>query len=300
MEEKENTNHVTIKKKKWLFNLLLLSCLCVFSGRAFQHFFQDIPLRTLLWDQSLMEPLVNFILNLRWEDYTSDRKWDKAIQMIIKLMGVVYLICAAVCVSIYFQSKKYAKLLIIGSFSLLMLSFIYFIDKFFRLGELFEYTAQWMSPVVLYMLVIKDVKIYALGFYMRVAVALTFAGHGLYAIGFYPIPGQFIDMIIMALHVDESTAVVLLQCAGWIDLAIALLILIPVVYRYAALYAFAWGVLTAIARVWSNYDATLPLGSLYQWFPETLVRFPNAIIPLAIYYTSIYLDKRLAICKALQ
>lgn len=142
------------------------------------------------------------------------------------------------------------------------------------------------------MLVVKDVKIDTLGLYMRVAVALTFAGHGLYAIGFYPVPGHFIDMIIMAFHVQENTAVVLLQWAGWLDLIVALLILAPFVYRYAALYAFACGILTAIARVWSNYDPTLPFGSLYQWLPETLVRIPNAIIPLAIYYVSIYFDKR--------
>ena len=127
---------------------------------------------------------------------------------------------------------------------------------------------------------------------MRIAVALTFAGHGLYAIGFYPVPGHFVDMMIMSLHVEESTAVGLLQWAGWIDLIIALLILVPFVYPYAALYAFAWGILTAIARVWSNYDATLPLDSLYQWVPETLVRLPNALVPLVVYYIYTYFDRK--------
>jgi len=291
MSEKDIVSHDAVKRKS-LLSLLLISCLCLFAGRAFQHLFQDIPLRTLLWDQSLMEPIVNFVLKLRWEDYASDPKWDRAIQIFIKLMGVVYLLCAAVCVSICFQSRKYAKFLIVGSFFLFFLSFIYYIDKFFRLGEWFEYTVQWMSPLVLYMLVMKEAKVYALGLYMRVAVALTFAGHGLYAIGFYPVPGHFIDMIIMSLHVQESTAVMLLQWAGWLDLVIALLILAPFVYHYAALYAFGWGILTAIARVWANYDPTLPFGSLYQWLPETLIRIPNAIMPLAIYYTYVYFAKR--------
>lgn len=287
-----NFDHVAEKNKKWLLNLLLLSSLCLFAGRSFQHFFQDIPLRTLLWDQSLMEPFVKFALNLRWEDYASDPKWDRMIQTIIKLMGAVYLLCVAVCVSIYFKSTKYAKLLISGSFFLLLLSFIYFIDKFFRIGELLEYTAQWSSPLILYLLAVKEVKIHALGLYMRIAVSLTFAGHGLYAIGFYPVPGHFVDMIIMAFHVQESTALLILQWAGWIDLIIAVLLLSPAIYGYVALYASAWGILTAIARVWSNYDPTLPFGSLYQWLPETLVRLPNAVMPLAIYYIYIHFEKK--------
>lgn len=298
MEEEDDNNCAGVKKKERLVDLLLLSCLCLFVGRAFQHLFQDIPLRTLLWDQSLMEPFVNFALNLRWEEYASDPKWDSVIQLIIKVMGICYLLCAAVCISIYFRAKKYAKLLIYGSFFLILLSFIYFIDKFFRTGELLEYTAQWMSPLILYMLAVKDARIHALARYMRVAVALTFAGHGLYAIGFYPVPGHFVDMIIMALQVQESTALLILQWAGWIDLIIAFLILTPLVYGYVALYAFAWGILTAMARVWSNYDPTLPFGSLYQWLPETLVRLPNAMMPLAIYYAYAYFDRRREEVKA--
>jgi hypothetical protein len=130
---------------------------------------------------------------------------------------------------------------------------------------------------------------------MRIAVGFTFAGHGLYAVGIHPLPGTFVDMIIMTLHVEETTAVALLQCAGWMDLIVALLILVPFVYRYAAFYAFIWGTLTAIARVWSNYDATLPFESLYQWLPETFVRIPHAIIPLAIVYISVQFEKRLVL-----
>ena len=42
--------------------------------------------------------------------------------------------------------------------------------------------------------------------YLKIAIALTFSAHGLYAIGYYPQPGVFVDMLINILHFSETTA----------------------------------------------------------------------------------------------
>ena len=270
-----------------LFKILIATCLCLFAGRAFQHLFQDIPIRTVLWNQRLMEGVVTHILGMSWDSYVTDPSWDGRIQLPVRILGGLYVVCITVCILLLSGKRKnLGAWLITGSVGLFLLAYLYFAEKFFRLGELMEYTAQWASPIFLYLFVYRRATLPVLRLCMCLAVSLTFAGHGLYAIGFYPVPGHFIDMMIMTLHVQESTAVILLNVAGWIDLVIAVLIFIPYTSRYVALYAFVWGLLTALARVWSNFDTGLVADSLYQWIPEVLYRAPHALIPLAVYYMS--------------
>lgn len=265
--------------------LLIIACICLFAGRAVQHLFQDIPIRILLWDQLLMERVVN-AFGITWDEYIQNPQWDQRIQLLIKVFGLIYLTCLVFAISLLSRSPKitrYSSILVVGAFFLFLLSAIYFMDKFFRLGELMEYTCQWISPLLLYLLLHNKISEYQSVWAMRLAVVFTFTGHGLYAIGFYPIPGNFIDMIIMSLGVTQSTAEIILTTAGWLDFILSLLVLLPYTYRYAALYAFAWGALTAFARIWANFDADFSGQSFYQWLPEVLVRVPNAILPLCIY-----------------
>lgn len=112
---------------------------------------------------------------------------------------------------------------------------------------------------------------------LRAAVAATFLGHGLEAwLG----RGEFVDMIILSgakvfgLTIGEPQALLLLRAIGIADAAVAAAMLLPGRWRAVALWATAWGLITAAARV----------VSLGAWnYPETLTRLLHAAAPLALF-----------------
>ena len=127
--------------------------------------------------------------------------------------------------------------------------------------------------------------------YFKIAIAFTFSAHGLYAIGFYPQPGVFVDMLINILHLSETTAKTFLVVAGILDFVLAIGIFIPRIAQYFLIYAAVWGGLTALARVWANFYLAFPIDSLHQNLHETLYRLPHMLIPLAVLYILYPLQK---------
>lgn len=110
---------------------------------------------------------------------------------------------------------------------------------------------------------------------LRIAVAVTFGAHGLEALQGHP---AFVDLILAStnrlldMRLIESHARMALQPIGWIDLALALGILVgrwPWIAGYMAL----WGAVTALSRITA--------GGLDRW-PEALVRAPHLFTPLAL------------------
>ena len=112
---------------------------------------------------------------------------------------------------------------------------------------------------------------------LLVATALTFATHGFKAIELY---GPFVDLILLAnpfgitLITNQQTAETLLFIIGWIDIALAILI-IGLRWQVFALYMAAWGLLTAYSRV--------AAGGMDAW-PETFIRAANAGAPLTLFF----------------
>jgi hypothetical protein len=265
--------------------LITINCVILFAGRSIQHLFNDIPIRIVLWDPHFMKSIVNNLLELSWEEYVSSVEWDRRIQNIVRYLGVFYFLCTIYCVLCFFMNDRRSRVILLsGAFALFALSVLYYLDKFMRIGELMEYSAQWMSPIFLFLLLNKSTSIQNVGLLMRVSVALTFTGHALYAMGIYPVPGNYVDMMIIALDISQETAMKFLWVAGLLDIVVSILILLPYTHRYAALYAFAWGGLTAFARIWVNFDPSFTSESAIQWGPEFLVRIPHALIPLAIWF----------------
>ena len=263
--------------------LLLASSMAVFAGRAYQHFYYDIPIRIVLWDQNVMEDVLLNVFNIPWDEFIRSSEWDSRIQSTVRTIGLVYFCCFAWCTQFTFRkSVRCARILLVGAAFLFFLAVLYSLDRFGRVGELMEYTCQWFAPIALF-LMLRGGNSLLIGWGLRMTVALTFAGHGLYATGYYPIPGNFIDMAILGFGVNEDTAVRILAVAGWLDFLIAILIWFPATDRFAAFYAFLWGAVTAMARIWTNFDVQFIDESMSQWLFETVVRIPNALLPLAIF-----------------
>lgn len=267
-----------LEQNKWVEILLRLSTFAVFLGRAWQHLFWDAPFRALLWDQELLSPVINLLTPWTWTDYVTSLYSDFLIDCLIQSSGLYYLVCAIASLVLKRESK-YKWILIVGAFNLFFLSFLYFIDSGFRVGQIIEYSSHTLSPLILYFFL--KGRFQLVSWSILWAISLTFLGHGLYAIGYYPVPGKFIDMTIRILHISEPSALHLLFFAGILDMIVAIGVFISHSARLRQiifLWAIIWGALTALARVWDKMDGSLL--SLHSSLYESVYRVPHFIIPL--------------------
>ncbi|MEH0154204.1 hypothetical protein V6R21_08645 [Limibacter armeniacum] len=261
--------------------LLQVSCMAVFLGRAWQHLLWDAPFRTLLWDEGLLKGFVESTFDVTWFEYVTSPTTDLVIQILIRSTGIIYLLGIFATWLVF--SKKWEKfsrfLLLLGSVGLFMLAVLYCKEKYYQLGQLIEYSSQFGAPLLLWWVSKSETKRVPVTA-IKVAIALTFIGHGLYALGYYPLPGHFVDMTINTLGVSEEFAKSMLFAAGVIDMIVAIGIFIPAIQQPMLLYMVAWGVLTSLARITAHIDAQLFTATLGQWLHETIYRVPHAVFPM--------------------
>jgi len=182
--------------KKNIILILRISCCCLLLGRAWQHLFWDAPFRTFLWDENLLQPLVEGIFGTPWNEYVTNPRTDIAIQNTIRLNGIFYLFMAVFVWFIRPSMKRLGTVLLwVTSVMLVILAFLYCKEKFFHTGQFFEYASQFAAPLFLYAVLFKKVTVQRLSFVIKIAIALTFICHGLYAYGYYPRPGNYVDMM---------------------------------------------------------------------------------------------------------
>ena len=276
-----NTSRI---KLKWLqFGVMF-----VFLGRAWQHWFYDAPYRELLWDQHRMEPWVKRILGIDWTTWVTSPRYDTAIASFIDGMGIFYLVCAIAVLLINKLPRVARPLLISGGLSLIFLAGLYYKAKLYTFGQFIEYGLQFTSPFLLVRAFKQggfDKKLILL---LKVAIAMTFVGHGLYAVNFHPRPANFLVMCINILPITETQAASFLNVAGTLDFIIAVSIFLPFrkVVFVAAAYAAFWGFVTAIARPWAYFHIEFWQDSLHRWLYEAAYRLIHGIGPLilALYY----------------
>jgi hypothetical protein len=277
MKLKHSNKHIASK-------VLRLATFVLFAGRAWQHLFWDAPFRALFWDKGIMEGLVLYFRGGTWQEYVTSAATDHFIQTTIVGFGIFYAVMALLTLFIKKHTKLFLLLYILSSLALAFLAFLYCKEKFYHLGQFLEYSIQVFLPLFFYYHLTEKIKPEKLVLFLKITIALTFSAHGLYAVGFYPQPGVFVDMLINILHLSEATAKTFLVVAGILDFVLALAIFIRPIAKYALIYAALWGGLTALARVWANFYWVFALDSLHQNLHETLYRLPHMLVPLAVLF----------------
>ncbi len=262
--------------------ILQLVCFFLFIGRAYQYLFWDAPFRAFFWDEALLKGLVEGLTSYSWNDYVTSSSADSMLQLLIRINGVFFAICAVISLFIERIGKRIGKAILVGAALLFILAVLYSKEKFFHIGQFFEYAAQIISPVILYWMVFKKPEKQQLFFTIKIALALTFVCHGLYAVGYYPRPGNFVDMVINSLGVSEGMAHQILIAAASLDFIVAILLFIPITVKAALYYMAFWGLLTSLARLTANIYADFFWSSLHQWWFEFAIRLPHAFLPLAL------------------
>lgn len=267
-----------------LFFLIQIAALCVFWGRAWQHWFWDAPYRSLLWDEVWMSGLVDVLLGMNWEDYVTSTAVDKGIQTWIRITAVVYFLAGCAVLVIKYLGKWARTLIWFGLINLVLLSLLYFKERFFAVGQFFEYALQMLAPFLVLYADRQSLVTHRFITGLKWAIVLTFTCHGLYAIGYYPRPVHFQEMVMNILHLPENAVKYFLNAAGILDFVMSIMIFLPWkrIQQLGLLYAIAWGFFTAIARIWAFVHFEYFASSLHQWWYETVFRFPHFLLPLLV------------------
>ncbi len=265
------------------FFLLRLAGSAVFAGRAWQMLYWDIPIRSFLWDESLMRPLISgWPFYMPWRDWVASAAIDNAIALGVQLMGGILAVAAIVC-WLPLAGRKYRQFLLAAAGTILIfLALLYTKEKFMHLGQFFEYSLQFGTIFILLWTLRKGYVSGPAHLATRVAIALTFACHGLYAAGYYPVPGGFISMVMNGLGLNQTDALQFLYLAGIADFVVAALLLLPwkAAWISGLVYTVCWGFLTTLARLWSNYWISDWEMMLIYWLHEFIYRLPHFLIPL--------------------
>ena len=261
--------------------LLRLAAFFCFAGWTWVHYYWEGPIGVLLWDEHVYRLMEH--LGVSWETFVGSGANDGVIQVAIRQMFWLYLGCAILTLTVRRGARIQMTLLLLGSGLLALVAYAKYLSAESQLPMLVEFGGQVLTPAVL-------VSALALGARHRltvmvavVAVVMTFAGHGAYAIGWWPTPGIFYGMITKILPVDHTMVVRILFTAGLLDFAVCLAICIPGLRRLAALYATVWGLLTALARPWAGMNTTLHYWGADQYIHEAVLRAPHFLLPLYLF-----------------
>lgn len=257
------------------------------------HLRWEVPYRALLWSESLLRGTVENGLGIPWETWVTSSTIEATTQSVMRWMGFALLATALAawrCRNPQRESRSGTPewLLLLGGFSLGFGALLEFKDKLFHPAILMEASARVLAPLVLWALVrgwFSDARGLRV---LKAATAITFLGHGLFAIGYFPVPGNFIDLTIKILGVDEPQARMVLQFAGALDIALAAAMLTSSrATRIALAYATAWGLLTALARPVAYLASAIAapggfsMWGLAYWVTEALSRAAHVGVPLS-------------------
>jgi hypothetical protein len=272
--------------QKQLLWLLKLCSFLIFIGRAYEHLYWDAPFRTLLWDQNLFGGIVENIFNTSWNDYVTSKRLDYFIQNAIRINGLFYAFCAYLSLTIRNSSTFFLKtILTFGGFSLLFLSFLLSKSKFFHIAMFLEHAIQFGTPFALLYCINRKKTITKIVTPLKILVALTFASHGLYALGtFYPLPGKFVVMTLNIIPISECIVKRFLFTAGILDFIAVLFIFIPKLQKTGLIYACIWGLVTAFARVFSGFSYDISFSIIHQYLYATVFRIPHGLVPLLLFF----------------
>lgn len=265
-----------------LENILKLSVSFILIGKGYEYLFWDTPIRAYFTSYPHLGGLFD-LMGWDWHNYINNLFYDNLYMIIGKIIAFLYIITAIVIwVKQLFKLTRF--LLISSSIICIFFYLSYWKEHFFQIGFLLESSIQMFTPLIYYLYIKNKINTLKLEWILKILVATTFVGHGLYAIGFHPTPGHFIDMVIYITGADEPSARVLLSMAGVIDFAIAILLLVfKLETIYPVLYYFIfWGLWTSFARLLSGFSMSISWFSFHQEWFKVCYRLGHAFIPYAL------------------
>jgi hypothetical protein len=252
-------------------------------GRAYHHLRFEGPYRAFFLDENWNGWYVSCCTSQTWLDFVNNPATDAGILLYTRILGTVLAITAiAFLVSKWVPKSIAWTLALLSTLGIGFMGFSYYLDMGYQSAQFIEYTAQTLMPLLMAWIVWGSPNI-TWRWLMKLAIALTFLGHGLYALNVFPVPGNFVYMIQSIMGLSDAAAKDLLWIAGILDLAVVVGLFIPAITRYALIYAFIWGLLTSLARPFAYilFNHLFYL-TVHQYLFEFFVRVPHFMLPLIL------------------
>lgn len=262
----------------FVLRLAAFSCL---AGWGWVHYYWEGPYGALFWDENLYRLAER--MGVSWETFVGSGANDGVVQTLIGQMYWLYLVAAILTLTVRRGARIQMGLLLLSSGLLAMVAYAKYLAVECQLPMLVEFGGQVLSPTILVLAMAFGARHRITVMVAGLAVFMTFAGHGAYAIGWWPIPGVFYGMITKILSVDHQTAERLLFAAGALDFAVCVALFFSITRRPAVLYAALWGLLTALARPLAGMDFSLHYWGADQFVHEAVLRGPHFLLPLYLY-----------------
>jgi hypothetical protein len=279
-----------------MLNLLRYTTVLLLIGRAYEHIRWIGPYRDFFYNPIGFGKWYAEFIGRDLKDIYNDTFYESLLSSISSGIGVIFIL-GAIVVLFYEKLQRFKWVIYLVLVFLFTTYMGYFMAKHFKMwGMLLEHALQFVTPI-LFLYLYKNQQNRAL--YLGVwATAFTFYFHGLFAMGYYPQPGKFVDMVIASTGLTEDATRFLLDVAGYLDILLALVIVIPFLYFTKHLlefkwirmvflsflgYAIIWGFFTSIARVYYSYNSSIFWHWMDQYWMEFLVRTPHFMIPLVLF-----------------
>ena len=256
-------------RRGWWLIILKLCVSLTLMARGWLTYQWDSPIRGLIWNEGWWSRFVN------WAEFATHS--DAAINRGLAITGFVLMIGAIVPWLVEIRHLRWTYWLLLPlSLVLIVDAFARWIDSSNQIGMALENALQWSCPILLFIAVGWKEADRIWRVIAIIAAVFTFVGHGLYAVGFHPIPLKFQIMTMKLLNFDEAGTIWFLSLFGYLDFVAAAFVLIKGHLRkFALYYMITWGAVTALARVISG-------PSLDPWLIETIVRSSHWMIPLLL------------------
>lgn len=261
-----------------LVSVLRLAAFLCFVGWTWVHFYWEGPYGILLWQDGTYEFANRW--GIEWDEFVGTGNDDGWLQKWLARISWLYLACALMTLTVREKSHAQMAGLVGGSVLLIILSYAKYVASQRQLPMFVEQGGQILAPILLVMALTLGPRHRATVGTAIVALIMTFAGHGSYALGWWPTPGIFYGMICVALGVEYETANTMLRCFGVLDLVVCVAMFVRPLRRWAAMYAVVWGFLTAVARPVAGMSMSLNYWGADQYLHEAVLRSPHFLIPL--------------------
>jgi hypothetical protein len=187
-----------------------------------------------------------------------------------------------ILVSVILRLKMIRHLMIALLVIIIFLALTDFLSKFPNVHELLEHGIRYATPLSLLLILNKETtKLLSI---LKIGIAGTFAGHGIYALGIPALPSNFLEMTTNITGWSHEAAIQFLFIIGILDILASAGIFFKSTVRISLWYCIIWGFMTALARILAYTH--LGFEEVFaRWLPETILRLPNALIPLWVLLT---------------
>lgn len=269
---------LVLNRDQLLTVILRLGTFLCLLGWTWVHFYWEGPYAILIWNEATYNAAKN--LGIDWEQFVGSGANDGTVQFWLGQIAWLFLLGAVVSWTIWKESIYQILPLLVASFLLGVVFFAKYLAVQRQLPMLIEHGGQFLMPILLILALKLGPRHPVTLNTAIIAVTLTFAGHGAYALGLWPTPANYFAMTKVILGFDREAATIFLFIAGVMDYLLCVGLLIPKLRRVSALYAVAWGLLTALARPVAGMSVDLNFWGADQFIHEAVLRAPHFMIPL--------------------